>query len=156
MEVCIKLNDLIHVIESNEDGESYVNLVTGQVVTVYAETFKISEEYDPNNIEELDEWERKDVLELWKIEKDFEQYKRIPKVDIFDEQVVLKNFCAEVEDEKIRKKLDKAIKSIFGEKRIVSVLKKNELYRDFLEFRDKMMENQVISWAEFNDLKVES
>ena len=148
----VKLNDLFEVVESEENIEAFVNIDSGKVITIYKETFDIADNYDFDNIDQLNEWDQKDVRELWEIEKNYESYIRVSQVDMYNEYRVMDMFVGEIKDEKLRGRFRQAITHKSYDRKFERLLKRNKMKDEWRNFKERIMESEVINWCEFNGI----
>ncbi|WP_297635272.1 hypothetical protein [uncultured Clostridium sp.] len=150
------LNDVIECIEFEGDLLThYYNKKTG--IIIYKEDESTSK-YKANDIEriaELEEWEREIVQNLYDLEKNAEDYLRLPTKEEIDEEGMMIEFIKDNDKESFNDKSIQEIKREFDVKQLrdkIDGLGKGIEWYDFREEREKLLAEK---WCKENNLEID-
>jgi DNA polymerase III alpha subunit (gram-positive type) len=108
MAVQVKLKDIIEGLEFlTDEGTSYLNTTTGEVVSITDEELRAAEEDEP--LEDFPEWQH-DAIRIAKDIVETDHYLPLPDRFEIHEYSIMERFCLSVDDEDIRDDLCNAIR----------------------------------------------
>ena len=108
MKVQVKLKGIIEGLEFQSDEQSsFLNLTTGEVVSVTTEELRAAEEEQP--LEDFPEWQH-DAIRIAEEIIETEHYLPLPDRFEIHEYQIMERFCLSVDDEDIRDDLCNAIR----------------------------------------------
>ena len=100
MAVQVKLKDIIEGLEFlTDEGSSYLNMTTGEVVYVTTEELRAAEEDEP--LEDFPEWQH-DAIRIARDIVETEHYLPLPDRFEINEYQIMERFCLSVDDEDMR------------------------------------------------------
>ena len=112
MAVQVKLKDIIEGLEFlTDEGTSYLNTTTGEVVSITDEELRAAEEDEP--LEDFPEWQH-DAIRIAKDIVETAHYLPLPDRFEIHEYRIMERFCLSVDDEDIRDDLCNAIVDSVG------------------------------------------
>src|SRR5215475_10732454 len=104
----VKLSDLIEGMDFQSDEQSsYLNLTTGEVVSITDEELRAAENDEP--LEDFPEWQY-DVIRMAKDIVETDHYLPLPDRFEIHEYSIMERFCLSVDDEYMRDDLCDAIR----------------------------------------------
>jgi hypothetical protein len=163
----INLDDLAFAFESGfPDTQHYLDLETGQVVSVSDDTWRELEAlYDDLDLEEqeepppldqlldarnLPEWQKQTLREAYEVEAHYgTRFISIPRMDSDEGYQDMEDFIATVRDDHVRELLEVAIMGRGAFRRFKDVLLGYPDERErWFAFRDARMQQRVLDWLE--------
>jgi hypothetical protein len=100
MAVQVKLKDIIESLEFlTDEGTSYLNTTTGEVVYVTTEELRAAENDEP--LEDFPDWQH-DVIRMAKDIVETDHYLPLPDRFEIHEYSIMERFCLSVDDEDMR------------------------------------------------------
>jgi len=158
------LDDLAYALENvSWETHHYLDLETGQVIMVDANTFRQLEDiyeevYNPESEETLDlaeilerrdlpEWQKQALMEAYHMEINSSRYLAIPQADSYEGYNDMEAFIFTVEDRQLQDRLWQAIRGRGAFRRFKDTLARYPRERDrWYEFKDKLMQERVLDW----------
>src|SRR5216683_1853498 len=129
MTVPVKLKDIIEGLEFlTDEGSSYLNTTTGEVVYVTTEELRAAEEDAP--LEDFPEWQH-DAIRIAGEMRETDHYLPLPDRFEIHEYQIMERFCLSVDDEDMRDDLCDAIRGRGA----------------FRRFKDRIQVNGMASWV---------
>jgi hypothetical protein len=146
MAVQVKLKDIIEGLEFlTDEGSSYLNTTTGEVVYVTTEELRAAEEDAP--LEDFPAWQHEAIRIAGEI-LETDHYLLLPDRFEMNEYRIMERFCLSVDDEDIRDDLCNAIRGRgafrYFKDRIHAYGIAEELYR----YRDAALQEIAVAWCE--------
>ena len=146
MTVPVKLKDLIEELTLQfDEGASYLNRQTGEVVYVTREELRAAEEDEP--LDNFPEWQHANIRTAQDI-VETEQYLALPTKFDIHEYRIMERFCSSIEDDDMRDDLCQAIRGRgafrYFKDRIHAYGIAEELYR----YRDAALQEIAVAWCE--------
>ncbi|PEL07743.1 hypothetical protein [Bacillus sp. AFS017336] len=97
-----KIKNIIEEMEMQNDGyRSFVNIRTGEVISVSEDDLIDAEEKKPIN--NLHDWQIENLEIANEIIENFEDYKELPTKYEINEYQIIEDFCLTIPDEKIQR-----------------------------------------------------
>jgi len=146
MTVPIKRKDIIEGLEFlTDEGSSYLNTVTGEVVYVTTEELRAAEEEEP--LEDFPEWQHANIR-IAKDLLDTDHYLPLPTKFDIHEYHVMERFCASVEDADIRDDLCDAIRGRGAFRRFKDSIQAYGIAEAWYRYRDTALREIAVAWCE--------
>ncbi len=144
----VSLFDVILGIElQNDDGLSFLNTKTAEVVTVSREEMSAAEEDEP--LERFPAWQRENIKTAVEIlEKD--DYIPLPSNEDVDEYNMMEEFCLSLEDERISDIMCNSIRGSGAFRRFKDNIRRFNLEDAWYRYRDESIRKIAIDWCEEN------
>ncbi|GBE05975.1 hypothetical protein BMS3Abin10_01616 [bacterium BMS3Abin10] len=150
----VKLSDIIDAIEIQPDeGSSYLNKITGEIVTITEE--EINAAYEEDLSEDRPEWLAKAIETAKKVNDDetSEIYMQLPTKFDIHEYSIMERFCLSISDKAISESLYYAIKSKGAFRRFKNAIHRYGVADDWYKYRDDYLKEIVKDWCEENEIK---
>ena len=148
MPIPVKLSEIILGIESQSDEiHSYLNIITGEVVTVSDEGFSAANSNEP--LENFPEWQRENI-ELAREILESDDYLQLPDEFEINEYRMLEKFCLSINDEELRERMYYSIKGSGAFRRFKESIRKYRIEDDWYGFRDAKIKEVAREWCEYH------
>ncbi|MBB6731372.1 UPF0158 family protein [Cohnella zeiphila] len=148
----VKLEDLIGGMEIQFDEQSnYLNVETGEVVTVSHETLRAAEEDEP--FDHLPDWMQEDIKVAIDVLENFENYKSLPTKFEINEYEMIEDFSYQLANERHSSVLLDAIRGRGAFRRFKDKVYDLGIEKDWYAFRDERYRQIAIDWCNDLDLK---
>lgn len=152
----VDLNDVIECIEFEGDLLThYYNKKTGIIIYKEDESTSKYKASDIEKIDDLEDWEKEIVQNLYDLEKNPEDYLRLPTKEEIDEEGMMIEFIKENDKEFFNDKSIEEIKRELDVRKLrdkIDELGKGIEWYDFREEREKLLAEK---WCMENNLKIE-
>ena len=146
----IALDDLIDGLDMlNDDMTAYLDRCTNAVVTIDREIVILSERDEPD---EWADWQREMIEVVREVEKGSERYVQLPSQRDVHEWDIMRRFCDNVEDERLRQLLLHTIHGRGAFRRFKSELDREGLLDRWFDFKRNDLREKVIAWCLENDI----
>jgi len=148
----VKLSDIIEAIEFQTDEISaYVNIKTGEVVTVTQEDFQAAENQD--DLDEYPEWQRENIKTAQKILAHEEDFIDLPtKYDVHEYQI-MERFILSIKDRKILDALYRSIKGKGAFRRFKDGIIRFDIEDNWYKYREEAIKQIAMDWCELNQIE---
>ncbi len=149
----VKLSDIIDGIELQpDDGSSYLNKLTGEVVTITEEEYNAVEDEDERD--DYPEWQLKAIETAKKVFNDEtgETYIQLPTKFDIHEYSIMERFCLTINDNKISESLYYAIKGRGAFGRFKNAIHRHGVADDWYKYRDDYLKEIAKDWCEENGI----
>ncbi|MEN8076493.1 UPF0158 family protein [Clostridioides difficile] len=147
----VDLNDVIECIEF--EGElltHYYNKNTEVIIYVEDASTATYKAEDINSIDTYEEWEKELIMSLNDFKQNPEAYIQLPTKDEIDEHGMMIEFCKNINDEEVRKK-------VLGNKESFRALRESiensGLSSEWYYYREKAERKIAIKWCEDNSIE---
>ncbi|MGH7801737.1 MAG: UPF0158 family protein [Nitrososphaerales archaeon] len=148
MPIPVKLSEIILGMESQSDEmHSYLDIKTGEVVTVSDEEFSAANNNEP--LENFPEWQRENI-ELAREILEPDDYLQLPDKFEINEYHILEKFCLSINDEELREQMYYSIKGSGAFRRFKENIRKCGIEDDWYRFRDAKMKEVAMEWCEYH------
>src|SRR5215475_5544964 len=146
MSVQVKLKDIIEGLEFlTDEGTSYLNTTTGEVVSITDEELRAAENDEP--LEDFPDWQH-DVIRMAKDIVETDHYLPLPDRFEIHEYQIMERFCLSVDDEDIRDDLCDAIRGRGAFRRFKDRVQLYGLADDWYRYRDEALREIAMAWCE--------
>ncbi|HCW54341.1 MAG TPA: hypothetical protein DG753_11520 [Clostridium sp.] len=152
----VNLSDVIECIEfENENLNHFYNKKTG--IIIYKESSDTSSysAADYNRIDEFEEWERELIESLYDLEKNPNDYIKLPGEEDINELNILINFCNSFSDISIDDILNKNIDNTKKIQEIKKIIEDKNMLNDWYEYREQSERQIAIDWCKNNNIEFE-
>jgi hypothetical protein len=146
MAVQVKLKDIIEGLEFlTDEGSSYLNMTTGEVVYVTTEELQAAEEDAP--LEDFPEWQH-DAIRIAKDIVETEHYLPLPDRFEMHEYSIMERFCLSVDDDDLRDDLCDAIRGRGAFRRFKDRVQAYGIAEAWYRYRDAALREIAVAWCE--------
>ncbi|PEJ59265.1 hypothetical protein CN692_07235 [Bacillus sp. AFS002410] len=147
-----KIKDIIEEMEMQNDGyRSFVNIRTGEVISVSEDDLIDAEDEKPIN--NLHDWQIENLEIANEIVENFEDYKELPTKYEINEYQIIEDFCLTIPDEKIQRILLRTIGGKGAFRRFKDTIKDFEIEMDWYKYRDNRYKELAIAWCQNNEVE---
>jgi hypothetical protein len=151
MTVPVKLKDIIEGLEFlTDEGSSYLNTVTGEVVYVTTEELRAAE-HDPP-LEDFPEWQH-DAIRIAGEIRETDHYLQLPDRFEINEYHIMERFCLSVDDDDMRDDLCDAIRGRGAFRRFKDRMQAYGMVEAWYRYRDAALREMAMAWCEAHDLQ---
>jgi hypothetical protein len=148
MSVPVKLSEIIFGMESQSDEmHSYLNIKTGEVVTVSDVEFSGANNNEP--LENFPEWQRENIKLAREI-LESHYYLRLPDKFEINEYRIMEKFCLSINYEELRQRMYYSIKGPGAFRRFKENIRKYGIEDDWYRFRDAKIKEVATEWCEYH------
>src|SRR6266404_8111325 len=146
MPVPVKLKDIIEGLEFlTDEGSSYLNTTTGEVVYVTTEELRAAEEEQP--LEDFPAWQH-DALRIARDIVETDHYLPLPDRFEINEYHVMERFCLSVDNDDLRDDLCDAIRGRGAFRRFKDKVQAYGMAEDWYRYRDAALREMAMAWCE--------
>ena len=144
----VSIRDVVDAIDlPNNDWHSYLNVDTGEIVTVTDEDRRLSEDdEDPND---LPEWQR-EVLPKVRAALESDRFLELPGSFEIHEWSIMEEFAASLTSERLRGEVLEALRGRGAFRIFRSSIKRLGIEKDWHRHRDSAFERIATEWLEAN------
>jgi len=152
MGVPVNLRDIIAAIEFQMDeSSSYLNIMTGEVVTVTREDLETVE--NQGDLDEYPEWQQENIKTAQEILDHEENFIGLPtKYDVHEYQI-MEEFILSIRDRRISDALYSAIKGKGAFRRFKDGIIRFDIEDHWFKYREAAIKRAAIDWCELNQLE---
>ena len=152
MSLLVKLSDIIEVIDLPSDKlTSYLNIKTGQIITIEDEEVHEAEESDP--LDEYPEWQRENIRAAREFLDNEGDYLALPTKYDLDEYRIMEKFCLSVEERETSEVLYGIIKGRGAFRRFKDAIHRFDLADEWYQYRDQAIRQIAIDWCDLHKIK---
>src|SRR5499426_3706265 len=142
----VKLLDLIEGMDFQSDEQSsFINLTTGEVVSITDEELRAAENDAP--LEDFPEWQH-DAIRIAGEIRETDHYLPLPDRFEINEYQIMERFCFSVDDEDIRDDLCNAICGRGAFRRFKDRVQAYGIAEDWYRYRDVALREIAMAWCE--------
>lgn len=145
---------LAHIIEGmemqSEENHPYLNLETGEVVSVSREALLIAE--DGEEYEHLPDWQQDEAKLAYDIVDNFEKYASLPSSFDINEYEIMESFCYSLSDEQQRNTLLNSIRGKGAFRRFKENVYELGISDEWYNYLDHSYREIAIGFCERNDI----
>lgn len=147
----VKLKDIIEEMEVQfEESRSFLNIVTGEIVSVTSEDLRAAEDEEP--LDHLPEWEQENRMIAMDLVENFENYIELPTKDELNEYEMMENFCLKVTDQRKQESLLRDIRGKGAFRRFKDNIINFDLEEQWYSYRDECYKQIAINWCQENKI----
>lgn len=152
----VNLNDVIECIEfENENLNHFYNKKTGIIIYKESSDTSTYSAADYNRIDEFEDWERELIESLYDLEKNPNDYIKLPGEEEISELNILINFCNSFSDISIDDILNKNIDDTKKIQKIKKIIEDKDMLNDWYEYREQSERQIAIDWCKNNNIEFE-
>ncbi|HEY6074011.1 MAG TPA: UPF0158 family protein, partial [Anaerolineales bacterium] len=142
----VKLQDILEGMDFQSDEQSsFLNLTTGEVVSITDEELRAAENDEP--LEDLPEWQH-DAIRIAKDIVETEHYLPLPDRFEMHEYQIMERFCLSVDDVDMRDDLCDAIRGRRAFRRFKDRMQLYGMADEWYRYRDAALREVAIAWCE--------
>ena len=146
----VKLKDIIEGLAFlTDEGTSYLNTTTGEVVYVTTEELRAAEEEQP--LEDFPEWQH-DAIRIAKDIVETDHYLPLPDRFEIHEYSIMERFCLSVDDEDIRDDLCNAIRGRGAFRYFKDRIHAYGIAEEWYRYRDAALREIAVAWREAHSI----
>ena len=150
MAVQVKLKDIIEGLEFlTDEGSSYLNMTTGEVVYVTTEELQAAEEDAP--LEDFPEWQH-DAMRIARDIVETDPYLPLPDRFEMHESGLMERFCLSVDNEVIADDLCDAIRGRGAFRRFKDRMQAYGMAEAWYRYRDAALREIAVAWCEAHSI----
>ena len=151
MTVPVKLKDIIEGLEFlTDEGSSYLNTVTGEVVYATTEELRAAEEEQP--LEDFPAWQH-DAIRIARDIIETEHYLPLPDRFEMHEYQIMERFCLSREDDDLCDDLCNAIRGRGAFRRFKDRVQVYGISEEWYRYRDAALREIAMAWCEAHGLQ---
>ena len=142
----VKLSDLIEGMDFQSDEQSsFLNLTTGEVVSITDEELRAAEEDAP--LEDFPDWQH-DAIRFARDIVETDHYLPLPDRFEIHEYSIMERFCLSVDDEDMRDDLCDAIRGRGAFRRFKDRMQLYGMAEEWYRYRDEALREIAVAWCE--------
>jgi Uncharacterised protein family (UPF0158) len=146
MAVQVKLKEIIEGLEFlTDEGTSYLNTTTGEVVSITDEELRAAENDEP--LEDFPEWQH-DAIRIAGEIIETDHYLPLPDRFEINEYCMMERFCLSVDDEDMRDELRDTIRGRGAFRRFKDRMQLYGMAEEWYQYRDAALREIAIAWCE--------
>lgn len=150
MPIPVKLSEVVDEMSmSGDEISTYLNRVTGEMVTVTAEEKRVAE--DPDEWDDLPGWERENMPGV-KEALESEDYVILPGKFEIHEWSIMEDFAQSIEDEAASEELHTALHGRGAFRYFKDTIHRLGIEKDWYSFRDEAFKEIARDWLRANDI----
>ena len=146
MTVQVKLQDILEGMDfQSDERSSFLNLTTGEVVSITDEELRAAENDEP--LEDFPEWQH-DALRIARDIVETDHYLPLPDQFEIHEYQIMERFCLSVDDEDIRDDLCNAIRGRGAFRYFKDRIHAYGIAEEWYRYRDAALREIAMAWCE--------
>jgi len=150
MTVQVKLQDILEGMDFQSDEQSsFLNLTTGEVISITDEELRAAEEDEP--LEDFPTWQQ-DNIRIAQAMLDTDDYLPLPTKFDIHEYRIMERFCDSVNDDDIRDDLCNAIRGRGAFRRFKDRVHAYGMAEGWYRYRDEALREIAIAWCEAHSI----
>jgi hypothetical protein len=147
----VKLQDILEGMDFQSDEQSsFLNLTTGEVVSIIDEELRAAENNAP--LEDFPEWQH-DAIRIAREIVETEHYLPLPDRFEIHEYQIMERFCLSVDDDDLRDDLCDAIRGRGAFRRFKDRVQAYRMAQEWYRYRDAALREIAVAWCEAHDLQ---
>ncbi len=142
----VKLQDILEGMDfQSDERSSFLNLTTGEVVSITDEELRAAENDEP--LEDFPEWQH-DALRIARDIVETDHYLPLPDRFEMHEYQIMERFCLSVDNEDMRDDLCDAIRGRGAFRRFKDRVQVYGMAEEWYRYRDAALREIAIAWCE--------
>src|SRR6266487_3624287 len=142
----VKLSAIIEGMDfQSDEGRSYLNTATGEVVSITDEELRAAEHDAP--LEDFPEWQH-DAIRIARDIVEADHYVPLPDRFEINEYRIMEHFCLSVDDEDMRDDLCDAIRGRGAFRRFKDRVQAYGMAEAWYRYRDEALREIAVAWCE--------
>jgi hypothetical protein len=147
----VKLKDIVDELSFQiDEGSSYLNAATGEVVAVTHDALRAAENDEP--LEDFAEWQR-DMIRTAKDILETDHCLPLPTKFDVHEYSIMERVCYSIEDDDICDDLCRAIRGRGAFRRFKDRIHEHGIADEWYRYRDEALKEIAIEWCEENGIQ---
>jgi hypothetical protein len=153
--MAVKLSAIIDGLEcQGEETESYLDRVTGEVLTVSQETLRAVE--DEEDLDDSPDWQQEEIENARRISDDQdERFVQLPTKWDIHEYSIMERFIETVRDESAANALYRAIKGRGAFRYFKDTLDDLGIREQWFAYRNQALKEMAVEWCNDNQIEYE-
>jgi hypothetical protein len=152
MSQTVKLSEIIEVIDlPGEEISSYLNIKTGQIITITEEDIRAVEDGDA--LDDYPEWQLENIRTTSEFLDNEDDYLALPTKFDLDEYRLMEKFCLSVEGRGVSETLYSSIIGRGAFRRFKDAVHRVGLADEWYLYRDKAIRQIAIDWCDLHKIK---
>jgi uncharacterized protein UPF0158 len=150
MTIQVKLQDILEGMDfQSDERSSFLNLTTGDVVSITDEELRAAENDEP--LEDFPEWQH-DAIRIARDIVETEHYLPLPDRFEINEYRIMERFCLSVEDTDIQGDLCDAIRGRGAFRRFKDSIQAYGIAEAWYRYRDEALREIAVAWCEAHEI----
>ena len=146
MTVQVKLQDILEGMDFQSDEQSsFLNLTTGEVVSITDEELRAAEHDAP--LEDFPDWQH-DAIRIAREILETDHYLPLPTTFDIHEYSIMERFCLSVDDDDLRDDLCDAIRGRGAFRRFKDRMQLYGMAEEWYRYRDAALREIAVAWCE--------
>jgi hypothetical protein len=142
----VKLSDIVDGMDfQSDERSSYLNLITGEVVSITDEELRAAETNAP--LEDFPEWQH-DQIRIAREMLETDHYLPLPDRFEVNEYRIMERFCHSVDDDDLREDLCDAIRGRGAFRRFKDSIQAYGIAEAWYRYRDAALREIAMAWCE--------
>ena len=147
----VLLSDIVDIMQMPaEDEKSYVELETGEVITVLDEEFEKAAA--DKSIESFPDWDQGPVALAREVLRNPERYEKLPVAGKNAEKKIMERFRESIDDPVVEEALKDALEGADALRAFKSVISGFSLEKDWFRFRNRFYRFAAVQWCQENNI----
>ena len=138
----------------SDEGDSYYNKETGEIVYVGHEDKRIADSCDIDDLDRYPEWQRDTIEVAIDLEENWENYISLPSKFDVDEYEIMVEFSDSIEDVRISNQLSNALHGRGAFRRFKDTAIRLNVEKKWYDFRDEALKKIAVDWCEDNGIEI--
>lgn len=148
--ITVSINEIVEGMEFQlEDASSFINLLNGEVITIENEEMQAAEDNEP--IDSFPDWQQEFIMAAKEIISN-DDYLSLPTNEEISEYVIVKDFCFQIPDKRIKSIMIKAIKGRGAFRRFKEYIYRFNIEMDWFSYRHEKLKTVAEEWCKKNKL----
>ncbi len=148
MPIKIKIAEVVDALESaTENFSHYLDKRTGEIVMLSNDDLRAAEDDDGVNFEYPD-WQKESILKAREVIAESEQFAELPTQFDIHEYDIMRDFCLDIDDPKVREDMLRWIKGCGAFGRFKNAIHSMGIEKKWFEFKRNELEKIAIEWLE--------
>ncbi len=143
--IVVSLADIVEGMEFQlEDASSFINLINGEVLTIENDEMQAAEDNEP--IDSFPDWQQEFIKAAKEIISN-DEYISLPTNEEIKEYVMVKDFCFQIPDKRIKGIMINAIKGRGAFRRFKEYIYRFNIEMDWFSFRHEQLFDVAKEWC---------
>ena len=151
----VLLDDIVDVMQMPaEDEKSYVELETGEVITVQDEEFEEAATDKP--LESFPDWDQGPIALAREVLRHPERYRKLPVAGKNAENKIMERFRKSIDDPVVEEALRDALDGAESLRAFKKVISEFSMEKDWFRFRERFYRSAAVQWCRKNNMEYET
>jgi hypothetical protein len=150
MENAVSLREVVGEMDLvTENGHSYVNKLTGKLITFFDEDVEVVESGE--DLSDYEDWQKETFAEIQQALSS-DDYIELPGKQDIHEYAIMENFCLSVENSNMREMLLANIRGAGAFRRFRNAIIRQGIEKDWYRYKDQAYKQIAIQWLGDNGM----